>query len=88
MGFIEGPPTFAVEVRDDPDFGPDAARPGRLLRRGDGSVWDVDPVAERIHVYRATDPDRPTTYEPGQDAEAEPAVPGWSIAVDRVFGRA
>src|SRR4051794_38195777 len=26
MGFIEGPPTFAVEVRDDPDFGPAAAK--------------------------------------------------------------
>ena len=48
-------------------------------------VWDVDPVAERIHVYRAADPDRATTYARGQVAEAAPAVPGWRPLVDPFF---
>ena len=93
MRFIEGPPTFAVEVRSENDYGPAAERAIAAKRAdyfaaGTLVVWDVDPVAERVHVYRASDPDRPATYGPGQDAEAEPAVPGWAIAVDRVFGRA
>jgi len=39
-------------------------------------VWDVDPIAECIHVYRATD-------RRGQLAEAEPAVPGWQVPAVR-----
>jgi hypothetical protein len=39
----------------------------------------------RIHVYRAAEPDVPTTYTRGQAAEAEPAAPGWRVAVDWVF---
>ncbi|MCA1686278.1 MAG: Uma2 family endonuclease [Planctomycetia bacterium] len=93
MGFIEGPPTFAVEVRSENDYGPAAdrqvaAKQGDYFAAGTLVVWDVDPVGERVDVYRRDDPTRPTTYGPGQDAEAEPAVPGWRIAVDRVFGRA
>ena len=92
MRFIEGPPTFAVEVRSENDYGPAADRASAGKRAdyfaaGTLVVWDVGPVAERVHVYRADDPARPTTYEPGQDAEAEPAVSGWRIAVDRVFGK-
>jgi Uma2 family endonuclease len=50
-------------------------------------VWDVDLVsAEVIKVYRASDPDNPTIYRRGEMAEAEPAVPGWQMAVDALFG--
>ena len=49
-------------------------------------VWDVDPVPEYIHVYRASDPTRPITYHKGSIAEAEPAVPGRRVAVDWIFG--
>jgi Uma2 family endonuclease len=38
-------------------------------------VWDVDPSA----------PSQPTTYQRGQTAEAEPALPGWHVAVDWIF---
>ncbi len=91
MSFIEGPPTLAVEVRSENDYGP-AAEQAIAEKRADyfaaGTlvVWDVDPVAERVIVYRAAEPAQPITYVPGQDAEAEPAVPGWRIAVDRIFG--
>jgi hypothetical protein len=48
-------------------------------------VWDVDTMAECIHVYRASDPEHPVTYRRGDTAEAEPAVPGWRVAVDWIF---
>jgi Uma2 family endonuclease len=91
MRFIEGPPTLAVEVRSENDYGPAADRAiaekrADYFAAGTLAVWDVDPVAECVHVYRATVPDRPTTYSRGQSADAEPAVPGWRVAVDAIFG--
>lgn len=90
MRFIEGPPTLGVEVRSEGDYG-DAAEDEMADKRADyfaaGTlvVWDVDPVAECIHVYRASEPNRAVTYRRGQHAEAEPAVPGWKVSVDWVF---
>ncbi len=55
------------------------------FQAGTEVVWDVDPIAECIHVYRRMDPAKVTTYHRGQLAEAEPAVPGWKIAVDWIF---
>ncbi len=43
-------------------------------------------IAERIHSYRSDDPSRAVTFARGSVAEAEPAVPGWRIAADEVFG--
>ena len=90
MRFIEGPPTFAVEVRSEGDYG-DAAEEEIAEKRADyfaaGTqvVWDVDPVAECVHVYRKIDTSRPDTCHRGQIAEAEPAVPGWRVPVDWIF---
>ena len=91
MRFVEGPPTLAVEVGSENDYSPAAeveiaAKRLDYFAAGTLVVWDVDPVAELIHVYRSTDPEHPTTYTRGQSAEAEPAVPGWRIAVDDIFG--
>jgi Uma2 family endonuclease len=90
MRFLEGPPTFAVEVRSENDYGDTAevemaAKRADYFEAGTPVVWDVDPIAERIHVYRADAPDRPVTFGRGQEADAEPAVPGWRMAVDRIF---
>jgi hypothetical protein len=38
-----------------------------------------------VKVYRYTDPDNPTIYRRGEVAEAEPAVPGWTMPVDELF---
>jgi Uma2 family endonuclease len=90
MRFITGPPTFAVEVRSENDYGA-AAEALRAAKRDDyfiaGTqvVWDVDPDAKLIHVYRASDPDAATTYRRGDQAEAEPAVPGWRVDVAWIF---
>ena len=93
LRFIEGAPNFAVEVRSENDYGP-AAEVAMAAKRLDYFeartlvVWDVDPVAELIHAYQLDDPTRARTFARGEVADAEPAVPGWTIAVDEVFGPA
>lgn len=91
MRFIAGPPTFAVEVRSEGDAGPAAeaemaAKRADYFEAGTLVVWDVDPVAERVLVYRADAPERAEGFVRGSEVDAEPAVPGWRLAVDRIFG--
>lgn len=38
-----------------------------------------------VYVYRASAPEEPTIYCRGDMAEAESAVPGWSMPVDDLF---
>lgn len=91
MRFFEGAPVFAAEVRSENDYGPQAEREiaqklADYLASGTQVVWDVDLLgAETVKVYRATDPTRPTIYRRGELAEAEPAVPGWTMPVDDLF---
>ena len=92
MRFFPEPPAFAVEVRSENDYGP-AAEEAMAGKRADyfaaGTlvVWDVDLLNPEavVRVYRASDPDHPSVYRRGQIAEAEPAVPGWTLAVDDLF---
>jgi Uma2 family endonuclease len=90
MRFIEGPPTLAVEVRIENDYGTAAeaemeAKRADYFAAGTLVVWDVDPQAETVTVYRATAPAQPVIFRRGDIAEAEPAVPGWRMAVDEIF---
>ena len=89
--FVDGAPAFAAEVRRPDDFGPAAERAITAKRAdyfaaGTQVVWDVDMLRDKvIRVYRSTAANEPTTYGVGQTAEAEPAVPGWSLPVDRLL---
>lgn len=91
MKFVEGAPTFAVEVRSEGDYGPTAETTIAAKRRdyfaaGTLVVWDVDPLGENVvTIYRSNSPDAPTIKRRGDIADAEPAVPGWSIPVDELF---
>ncbi len=90
MEFLDGPPTLAVEVRSKSDYGPAAeaemaAKRADYFEAGTRVVWDVDPKAEEVRVHRADSPDEPSTFTLGQVADAEPAVTGWRMAVDRIF---
>ncbi len=91
MDFFEGAPVFAVEVRSKWDYGTTAEHAMALKRAdyfaaGTGVVWDVDLQSpDVVRVYRAAAPDQPTIYRRGERAEAEPAVPGWSMPVDDLF---
>ncbi|HYJ85402.1 MAG TPA: Uma2 family endonuclease [Pyrinomonadaceae bacterium] len=91
MKFFEGAPVFAVEVRSEGDYGSRAENAMSRKRleyfaAGTLVVWDVDLLGvDVVNVYRASEPDKPTIYRRGDIAEAEPAVPGWSIPVDDLF---
>ena len=91
MKFFVGAPIFAAEVRSENDYGPAAERAMARKRAdyfaaGTLVVWDVDLLSDAVvRVYRASDPDTPTVYRRGEQAEAEPAVPGWSLPVDDLF---
>lgn len=89
--FLDGAPIFAAEMRSENDYG-NAAEEAIITKRRDyfaaGTlvVWDVDVLKEEVvRVYRANNPDQPQIYQRGEVAEAEPAVPGWVMAVDDLF---
>jgi len=91
MKFVQGAPVFAAEVRSEGDYG-DAAERAMAAKRADyfaaGTVvvWDVDLLSEDVvRVYRASGPASPTSYRRGQEAEAEPGLPGWRMPVDELF---
>ncbi len=88
MDFVQGAPLFAVEIRSKTDYGPVAER--RLAAKradyfaaGTLVVWDVDLIGDDVvRIFRATTPDTPAIRRAGEIADAEPAVPGWTFAVD------
>ncbi|HTE17164.1 MAG TPA: Uma2 family endonuclease, partial [Armatimonadota bacterium] len=91
MRYYEGAPVFAVEVRSEGDYGAAAERAMAEKRddyfaAGTLVVWDVDVQSDDVvRVYRASAPGSPTVYRRGEVAEAEPAVPGWTMPVDDLF---
>jgi Uma2 family endonuclease len=91
MEFGDGAPVFAVEVRSESDYGPRAERQMAAKRddyfaAGTLVVWDVDLLSDDVvKVYRASEPQTPTIYKRGEFAEAEPALPGWTMPVDDLF---
>ena len=94
MKFFEGAPIFAVEVRSECDYGPAAERDMAAKRAdyfaaGTLVVWDVDLLSEEVvRVFRDGNGEQPASvYRRGQAAEAEPAVPGWTMPVDDLFAK-
>jgi Uma2 family endonuclease len=92
MEFCEGAPLFAVEVRSKTDYGLAAERAIEEKRAdyfacGTLVIWDVNLLSEGvIKSYKASNPDHPVIFRRGDVADAEPAVPGWRMAVDELFG--
>ena len=92
MKFFPQAPVFAVEVRSENDYGPQAERAMRAKRAdyfaaGTQVVWDVDLQHEQIVAkYSAADPDNAQFFGRGQVADAESALPGWTLEVDALFG--
>jgi Uma2 family endonuclease len=91
MRFFEGAPVFAVEVRSEGDYGPAAeaemaAKRADYFAAGTQVVWDVDLLSDDVvRKYHADQPGTPTIYRRGDIADAEPAVPGWTMPVDDLF---
>lgn len=91
MRFLEGAPRFAAEIRSEGDYGPTAERKIKqkiadYFAAGTLVVWDVDLLSvDVIRSYSTLNPDKPMIFRRGERAKAEPAVPGWSMAVDELF---
>lgn len=92
LKFLPQPPLFAVEVRSEGDYGPQAEREMAQKRAdyfaaGTQVVWDVDLLgADVIRSYRAPDAHQPAAaFRRGETAHAEPAVRGWTMPVDDLF---
>ena len=90
MDFIRGVPVFAVEVRSKNDYGPAdevaiAAKRSDYFEAGTLVVWDVDPVANTIRSYGKASPEEATLFVSGDNARAEPALPGWTLDVTKLF---
>jgi Uma2 family endonuclease len=91
MKFLEGAPVFAVEVRSENDYGPTAERMMAQKRAdyfacGTLVVWDVDLLGDDVvRSYRTDQPYTPTVFRRGDTANAEPAVPGWTLPVNTLF---
>ncbi len=93
--FFPIPPVFAVEVRSENDYGRRAeaailAKRADYFAAGTLVVWDVDldGESEIVAKYLASDPNHPQFFGRGEIANAEPAVPGWSMPVEAMFARA
>ncbi len=91
MKFLDAPPTFAVEVRSEGDYGPAAEREMAAKRAGYFAagtkvVWDVDLLDEDVvRSYSASASNNPHIFRRGDIADAEPAVPSWRMPVDDLF---
>jgi len=90
MRYIDGHPAFAAEVRSESDYGPKMNAEYEAKRKdyfyaGTLVVWDVDPVAGTVTKYAAADPLTPVVFTAGMVADAEPAVPGWTLATGTLF---
>jgi len=90
MRFVDGSPAFAAEVRSEGDYGPSAdvmlaAKRADYFEAGTLVVWDVDPLQQTVTTYRNTAPDQGRCYRVGEMVDAQPAVPGWRMAVKDVF---
>jgi Uma2 family endonuclease len=85
--FIFDAPTFAVEVRSENDFGPAmdrayADKRDDYFAAGTLVVWDVNYKTKTVTKYKS---DGSTVFAMGNVADAEPAVPGWTMPLDDIF---
>jgi Uma2 family endonuclease len=91
MRFVEGAPVFAVEVRSESDYGAYAEielarKRADYFSAGALVVWDIDLLSrDVIKSYVAENPGNPRIFRRGDIADAEPAVPGWTMFVDELF---
>lgn len=94
MKFLPEPPVFAVEVRSEGDYGTAAEREMQSKRDDYFAtvtevVWDVDLLSTESVIRKFTKSGGAQTpisvYKRGETADAEPAVPGFTLLVDDLF---
>ena len=87
--YIEGAPTFAVEIQHlaagAMQQAACSARRDDYFAAGAKVVWEVDESDLTVRAYRGQDPANPAIYQRGEYAHAEEAIPGWRMLVDEIF---
>jgi Uma2 family endonuclease len=82
--YFEGPPVLAVEILSPSDVQEEIdEKVAVYLQTGVAVVWVVNPRLETVTAYRTDSP--PAIVAPGQDITAEPHLPGFRVAVERLF---
>jgi Uma2 family endonuclease len=85
------PPVFAAEIRSESDYGlaaerDIAAKRADYFAAGTRVVWDVDLLnPDAIRKYSAEIPKKIVVFSRGEIADAEPAVPDWTMPVEDLF---
>jgi len=89
MRFLEGAPPSPLRSERERlrrcGRGGDGCQAGRLLRGGHHRRLGRRPRQRTNPEVSKAFPDHPIVFARGQEADAEPAVPGWRMAVDRIF---
>ena len=85
-GILDGAPVLAAEVLSPGDEHEDVVEKiEKYLENGVKIVWIVDPDMQTVTVYR---PDhKPALFNNAQSLDAEPHLPGFSVAVAQFFAR-
>ena len=83
--FFEGPPILAVEILSPSDQQDEIAEKVELyLETGVAVVWIVSPRFRTVTVHRPGA--EPEMFNALQELAAEPHLPGFRVAVARLFG--
>ncbi len=84
-GYWQGPPDLAVEVLSPGDRrGKVNKKISQWLGSGTRQVWIVDPKHSTVTIYRSESDT--TTFSGSDYLEAQDLLPGFRLAVDRIFG--
>jgi Uma2 family endonuclease len=89
--FLDRAPVFAVEIRSKSEYSKAAerrmaAKRAEYFAAGTLVVWDVDLFRDGVvRAFNASAPNQSVVCPRGETASAEPAVPGWALAVDDLF---
>lgn len=80
---FNGPPILAVEILSPSDTHEDFIEKLELYLEAGVIVWEVDPELRTVRVHR---PGRkPEMFNDAQELTGEPELPGFRVAVARIF---
>jgi len=86
LPFLDGPPLIAVEILSPTDTHESVSdKIRRYLNAGTTQVWIADPDFQTVEVFRTSR--NPELFNSDQTLSGEPELPGFCVAVSRLFTR-
>ena len=82
--YYDGPPVLAVEILSPSDKHQEVVEKIREYLGAGTVVWEVDPDFRRVSVHRPGQESE--TFSALQELSGEPYLPGFRVAVARIFG--